>query len=115
MEEWAMDQQKGFFARLFDFSFSEFITTSIIKVLYVIAIIAAAIVALGILVTGLMALSGDPLRGVAMVILSPIAFILYVILARIYLELIIIIFRIEENTDKIVQGNQSTPPPPPGV
>jgi len=50
-----------------------------------------------------------------MIILSPIAFILYVIGARVYLELIMIIFRIEEHTEKIAGGGQAAPPPPPGV
>ena len=106
-----MDQQKGFFARLFDFSFSEFITTSVIKVLYVIAVIASAIAALMMLVGGLMTLGESALRGLGMIILSPIAFILYVICARIWFELILIIFRIEEHTEKIAGGEQAAPPP----
>jgi len=110
-----MDQQRGFFARLFDFSFSEFITTSIIRVLFVLAVIGSAIAALVMLVGGLVALSSDFVRALGMIILSPIAFILYVIGARVYLELIMIIFRIEEHTEKIAGGGQAAPPPPPGV
>ncbi|MGB9619047.1 MAG: DUF4282 domain-containing protein [Armatimonadota bacterium] len=107
-----MDQQKSFFARLFDFSFSEFITMSVIRVLYVIAVIASAIGALMMLVTGLMSLGESVLRGLGMIILSPIMFILYVICARIWFELILIIFRIEEHTEKIAGAGQAAPPPP---
>jgi len=92
-------QEKGFFGRLFDLSFNEFITTSIIKVLYIIAIIGSAIGALFIL-GGLFATKtfGGVLMGL---ILAPIVFILYVILARVWLEVLIVLFRIAENTAKI--------------
>lgn len=92
-------EEKGFFGRLFDLSFSEFITTSIIKVLYIIAIIGSAIGALFIL-GGLFATKtfGGVLMGL---ILAPVVFILYVILARIWLETLIVLFRIAENTGKM--------------
>ena len=79
--------------------------------LYVIAVIASAIAALMMLVGGLMTLGESALRGLGMIILSPIAFILYVICARIWFELILIIFRIEEHTEKIAGGGQAAPPP----
>src|SRR5690606_29135831 len=44
----APDTPSGFFGRLFDFSFEEFITLSIIKILYVLFVIAAGLAALGI-------------------------------------------------------------------
>jgi len=106
-----MDQGKGFFAELFDFSFSEFITTKIIKVLFVLAVIASAIGGLAVLGTGITYMSWSPLRGLLMIILSPVAFILYVIAARVYLELIMIIFRIAENTEEIAKRGQSGAPP----
>ncbi|MCX8053074.1 MAG: DUF4282 domain-containing protein [Armatimonadetes bacterium] len=110
-----MNQDKGFFSRLFDFSFSEFITMSIVKVLYVLAVIASAVAALFTLVGGLMMLGSEVAQGLLMIILSPIVFILYVICARIWLELIIIIFRIEENTAKMAGGGQSQMPSQPTV
>lgn len=100
-------QEKGFFGRLFDLSFNEFITTSIIKVLYIIAIIGSAIGALFIL-GGLFATKtfGGILMGL---VLAPIVFILYVILARVWLEVLIVLFRIAENTAKIA-GKGEQPP-----
>ncbi|MDH7601530.1 MAG: DUF4282 domain-containing protein [Armatimonadota bacterium] len=103
-----MNQDKGFFAGLFDFSFSEFITTRIIKVLYALAVIVSGFVALVMFIGGLVQFGSDPLRGFGMIILSPILFILYVIAARVSLELVIIVFRIQQNTEEIAaRGRQS--------
>jgi hypothetical protein len=92
-------QEKGFFGRLFDLSFNEFITTSIIKVLYVIFIIVSAVIALFML--GGMFASGS-FGGILLgLVLAPVIFIVYVIMARVWLEVLIVIFRIAENTAKI--------------
>lgn len=48
-----MDRPAGFFAALFDMSFSSFITTKIIKVLYIITIVGAGLLALFGLIGGL--------------------------------------------------------------
>lgn len=100
-------QEKGFFGRLFDLSFNEFITTKIIKFLYVLAMIGAGIGALVILIGGFR--SGSFGGAVGGLILAPIAFVLYVVLARIWLELVIVVFRIAENTAKL--AGQSEKPP----
>jgi hypothetical protein len=36
-------------------------------------------------------------------VLSPLIFFIYVIVARVYLEIIIVIFRIAENTSRLVK------------
>ncbi len=91
---------KGFFGSLFDLSFSDFITTKILKLLYILAIIGAGIGALMVVIGGFQ--SGSGAVGIFSLIIAPIIFMLYVILARMWLELIIVIFRIAENTDKMV-------------
>ena len=106
-----MDQEKGFFALLFDFSFSEFITEKVIRFLYAIAVIAAGIAALMMLITGIGMLSDTPLFGIGYIILTPLAFILYVIAARVYLELIMVIFHIHDNVEKIAAGSPAQQPP----
>ena len=100
-------EEKGFFGRLFDLSFNEFITTKIIKVLYVIAIVGSAIGAF-LLLGGMFATKtfGGVLMGL---ILAPVAFILYVILARIWLETLIVLFRIAENTAKMANAGEPKP------
>jgi len=96
----APDTPSGFFGRLFDFSFEEFITLSIIKILYVLFVIAAGLAALGIFVA--FASQGGATL-VAGLIAAPIGFLLYVIMARVWLELLIVIFRIADNTAEIAR------------
>ena len=93
-----MDKNLGFLKTLFDFSFSSFVTTKIIKFVYILAIVLSAIGALGAIGGGF----GESIgHGVLMLILSPIIFALSVLVSRIWLEIIIVIFRIAENTTEL--------------
>jgi hypothetical protein len=92
-----------FFGALFDFSFSEFITTRIIKVLYILAIILSGLAGLGIFATfasqgGTAAIFG--------LVLAPIVFLVYVIVARVWMEIIIVIFRIAEYAREIARNSR---------
>ena len=106
--------EKGFFGALFDLSFSSFVTTKIIKVLYVLAIVIAGIIALAYTIA---AFAADPVLGLlTLVILAPLGFLLYVIYTRVFLELIIVIFRILETNTELVhlqRGATGGPPQPP--
>jgi hypothetical protein len=95
-----MEEAKGFFGALFDFSFTEFVTTKIIKVLFALAIIGSAIAAIAYIAMSFSASSG---LGVVVLLLSPAIFILYVILARVWLEVIIVLFRIAEHVSDIAK------------
>lgn len=100
-------QEKGFFGRLFDLSFNEFITTKIIKVLYVLSMIGAGFWALSVLFAGFATKTfGGAVFGL---IGAPIAFVLCVILARIWLETLIVLFRIAENTAKMAGADAPKP------
>jgi hypothetical protein len=89
---------KGFFAALFDFSFSEFITTKIIKIIYAILIVLAGIVALLLIGVGF---NASKAVGVIALIFSPVVFIIYVIFARLWLEVLIVVFKIAEHAKDI--------------
>jgi hypothetical protein len=84
-------EARGFFEALFDFSFSEFLTPKIIKVLYGIGLVLAAIGALVFIVAGFHRGVG---AGIIFLILSPLVFLLYTLAVRIYLEILIVMFRI---------------------
>ena len=106
---------KGFFGSLFDLTVASFITTKIIKVLYVLAIIIAGLIALAYVI---FAFAADPVLGLlTLVILAPLGFLLYVIYTRVFLELIMVIFRIMETNTELVQLQRGAagggPPPPP--
>ena len=87
-----MDTQ-GFLGSIFDLSFTEFITIRIIKLLFILGIIFVAIGTLLLIVTGF---SNGIGAGILSLILSPLIFLVYVLLARIWCEMIIVIFRIAE-------------------
>lgn len=95
-----MEQSTGFFQALFDTSFSNFITIRIIKFLYIVAIIFIGIGALAQIFISFNESAG---MGILFLILAPIIFVLGTILARIYMELIIVLFRIAENTGELVK------------
>jgi Domain of unknown function (DUF4282) len=93
-----MTQEKGFFGSLFDFSFSDFITIKIIKFLYMLGMIIAALAAIGVIVAGF---GKSIMAGIGALIISPVIFLLYIIMFRVWLEIIIVVFRIADNTGKM--------------
>jgi hypothetical protein len=89
----------NFFSRLFDVSISEFITPSIIRVLFILGIIGSSLFGLGLLVAGLNDSSG---LGVLLgLVLGPALALVGVIYVRVILELVMVIFRIEANTRSV--------------
>lgn len=92
-----MDQNlKSSFSALFDFSFRRFITIRVIRIMYILALVGISIATLGMLVTAFEASAG--LGILTLFIGAPIFFVLALLAARVYLELIMVIFRIAENT-----------------
>ena len=83
----------GFFRALFDFSFTEFVTTRLIRLLYAIGVLVAAVIAIAAILRGLNAGAG---AAIIALIFAPLIFLLVVILARVWLEIIIVVFRIAE-------------------
>jgi len=102
-------RNRGFFAALFDLSFSEFVTTKLIKILYVLLLIMIAIGFLIIVFGGIVSLftRGEFLQGLVTIVLAPIGAFLWIILARMWMELIIVVFRIAENTTELVHLKKS--------
>ena len=90
-----MEEKKSFWSCLFDLSFSELITVRIIRVLYLIGIIIAGVVALILIVKAFFHGFG---MGLLLVIASPVVFVLLVICCRVKMEFVLTLFRIEENT-----------------
>jgi hypothetical protein len=95
------DEAKGFVGALFDLSFSSFITTKLIKILYIIAIILAGLEALSIIGYGFMMGS---VAGLVTLVASPIVFFAIVIAARVYMELVMVIFKAAENLSDIAKN-----------
>lgn len=90
-----VDQHKGFFASLFDFSFTSFITLKFLKVIYAVMVGLILLMGLGFFL-GLASKGGG--GAVLALVVVPIATLAYLMFARMWLEIVAILFRIGENT-----------------
>ena len=88
---------KGFFGRLFDLSFSEFVTPSIIKLIFIVGIVLAGLMSLVVFAAFANQGGGAIVAGI---VFAPLVFFVYVLFARVLSEVYLILFRIEENTRK---------------
>jgi hypothetical protein len=86
--------ERGFFSSLFDLSFTSFVTTKIIKVIYVLSLILIALFALVFVVAAFQDSTGAGLF--VLVIAAPLGALLYTIYTRVILEFVIQDFRISE-------------------
>jgi len=85
---------RGFFAALFDFSFTSFVTVKIIKVLYV---LITVVVALGWLGYSAFAFKVSPGGGIIVLILGALFGIVVLAFWRLVLEAFVVVFRIAED------------------
>ena len=110
------ESQKGFFGALLDLSFTSFVTTRVVKVLYVLTlvllVIGYVVIAIAIFSGGEEVATIGPDGEIAMtdgggntglgiawlLIIGPLLLFLYTLLYRVIYELIIVVFRIYENT-----------------
>jgi hypothetical protein len=88
---------KGLLGRVFDLSFREFVTPSIIKIIFVIGIVLSGLFAIAVFAAFAARGGGGVVLGL---ILAPLVFFVYVLVARVLSELYLLLFRIEENTRK---------------
>jgi len=85
---------------IFDLSFKRFITLSVIKVLFVLGILMIAL--MWLIGVGGAFVQGGFLGGILGLIVVSVWAVIQVIFLRVGLELIVVIFRIGENTSKLV-------------
>ena len=90
---------KGFFAALFDLKFQSFVTLRFLSVIYVLVLVAIGLAALFWFIALATQGAGPALLGLVVV---PIITVIYVIFARMSLEVIAVLFRISENTTRMV-------------
>ncbi len=108
-------EQENFLRALFDTRFTTLITPKVIRVLYILAIIGIGIGAIFTVVAAFNESTG--LGVLTLLVLAPLGFLLYVIIARLYLEIVIVLFKIHESARAIAQntgglpGGGQTPPP----
>lgn len=87
--------EKGFFAALFDFSLTSFVTLKFLKLIYAVVTILVCLGTLGAVIAFLSQGGVGVFIGIVIV---PLVGLVYLIIARIYVEVVAVLFRIGENT-----------------
>ena len=95
----------GLVGSLLDFSFSEFVTAKLIRVLYGLGLISAGFTAFGVLGAGL---AGGFLQGVVALFLAPLVFLVMALYIRVLLEVLMVVFRSAEDVAKIAERASSS-------
>ena len=94
-------QSKGFLGTLFDFSFSEFISEDLIRILYAISIVLAIVAA----IAGVFgAFSNSVSAGIGALILAPVFLFAYILFVRVLMEFFIVFFRIADYLKQIADN-----------
>jgi hypothetical protein len=88
------------------FQWERFITPSIIKIFYWLAVGISALFGLSGIISGLTLMALSPLAGLFWIVASLIAVVIGVIFARIISEFVLIMFRINEHLGAIRQRGQ---------
>ncbi|HPR64689.1 MAG TPA: DUF4282 domain-containing protein [Thermoanaerobaculia bacterium] len=110
----ALAEQAGVFKSLFDFKFDNFITPKIISIIYGICMV---LIGLGFLFMIYNAFKGiingirwDTMKvtfmGFFMLILSPILTLIYLAFTRMFFEVVIVLFKIKENTSIMADASK---------
>jgi len=93
-----MPEEKRIFQGLTDFSFRELIAPRLIKLLYVIALVAGGVAYVAGVINGL---QQSPAQGLLILVFGLIALFVWILYIRVMLEMVIVFFRIAENTERM--------------
>lgn len=88
------------------FQWERFITPSIIKVFYWLAILLSALFGLSGIFSGLLLMAVNPISGLLMIMASLLGVLIGVLVARIVAEFVLITFRINEHLGAIRNRGQ---------
>lgn len=98
-----------------DLSFKRFVTPQLVRMLYVLSLLAAVFYAGSWMLSGF---KSGTISGLFTLVTAPVAFLLYLIFARVTVELLLAIFRIadkiaplsEDKTPQAPQADHHNPP-----
>lgn len=92
-----LSELRAIFDLIWDFSFKRFITPRLIRLLYALSLLAATLAALAWMGSGF---SKGLMFGLFTLVTGPLAFLLYVLTARVVMEVILAIFQIAEHVQQ---------------
>jgi uncharacterized protein DUF4282 len=97
----------GFLESLMDTRFDHLITPSLIRFLYVVAIVLITLGVLAAIVAGFAESAGS---GIVLLILAPIGGLIYLIVTRLWLELIVVAFKIRDAAEEVAVNTRRSGP-----
>jgi Domain of unknown function (DUF4282) len=111
-----MLEGQGFIRSLYDFSFSSFVAMRAIKVIYVLITVVYSLVAILLFIGGLAANTTAAVK-LLTIIFVPLGYLAYLIIARITLEVLMVIFGIGEDMRAVrnLMARNSEPNSPPSA
>jgi hypothetical protein len=98
------EHQLGFFKSLFDFKLKHFITIKVLRILNIISVVWHLSFGTVFLIAGLFGSATTGIEKVAIVIGTPLVTLLLIIVSRLWIEFIANIYRIGDNTQKLVDN-----------
>ena len=94
---------RGFMEALMDTRFDSLITPKLIRFLYVVSIVLLILGTLFVVIAGF---ASDAGTGVLLLLLAPIIALIYLIVIRLYLELIVVAFKIRDAAEEIATNTR---------
>jgi hypothetical protein len=95
------DDAKSFIESMLDLSFTSFVSTKLIKVIYLLSVILSCISGMALIVSGIYRGVG---AGILSLIVAPLVVILEITVARVCLEIVMVLFRIAQDVNKIANS-----------
>ncbi len=96
-----MPEEKGVFVALSDLSFKEVVTRRIIGWLYGIALLSGSISVVVLVFNGL---QQSPAQGLLALVFGLVGLFVWILYARVALEVVIVLFQIADNTARMAGG-----------
>lgn len=114
-------QSRGFFRSLADLSFTSFVTAKVIKFLYVLSVIFIVVyvlfttISLTTFAAGFVsAIAGSDVLGVVagagvFLVLTPLFLLIAITYVRVLLEIVVVLFKISDNTAEVARNTRADP------
>jgi hypothetical protein len=97
------DQNVGF-SDIFDLSFKKYVTPTVIRVLFILVMVFAGLWWLFAVIAGFSSSAG---AGIGALILGGVGFLVFILMYRVFFELVMVIFSIKENTKATADALQN--------
>lgn len=95
--------QRPFLESLFDIKFEHLITPKLVRFFYALSIVLLGVGTLVMIIAGFAA---DETSGVILLFLAPLSALFYLIMIRLWLELIVVAFKIRDGVERVAENTE---------